>query len=217
MKQSSWRFLWKSEDIRNKLLMSLLLLAVYRLAANIPVPGIDRAAVAGLSQMTGAGRNLVNLLDLLSGGAVSQFSILAMGVYPYITAQIILQLLTPVIPALERKMKDDPRVTKIGKFIRETSIDELPQLLNIIRGDMSIVGPRPALPREVEQYGEYERLRLQVKPGLTCYWQASGRNEIGFHEWMAMDRKYVHEHSLRVDARLVLITIRMVLTRKGAM
>ena len=113
MKRSSWRFLWKSEDIRNKLLMSLLLLAVYRLAANIPVPGIDRAAVAGLSQMTGAGRNLVNLLDLLSGGAVSQFSILAMGVYPYITAQIILQLLTPVIPALERKMKDDPREGRI--------------------------------------------------------------------------------------------------------
>lgn len=113
MKRSSWRFLWKSEDIRNKLLISLLLLAVYRLAANIPVPGIDRAAVAGLSQMTGAGKNLVNLLDLLSGGAVSQFSILAMGVYPYITAQIILQLLTPVIPALERKMKDDPREGRI--------------------------------------------------------------------------------------------------------
>jgi len=113
MKRSSWRFLWKSEDIRNKLLISLLLLAIYRLAANIPVPGIDRAAVAGLSQMTGAGRNLVNLLDLLSGGAVSQFSILAMGVYPYITAQIILQLLTPVIPALERKMQDDPREGRI--------------------------------------------------------------------------------------------------------
>ena len=113
MKRSSWRYLWKSEDIRNKLLISLLLLAIYRLAANIPVPGINRAAVAALSQQTGAGGNLVNLLDLLSGGAVSRFSVLAMGVYPYITAQIILQLLTPVIPALEQKMKDDPREGRI--------------------------------------------------------------------------------------------------------
>ena len=115
MKRSSWRFLWKSEDIRNKLLISLLLLAVYRLAANIPVPGIDRAIVTQLTNASasGASGNLIGLLDLLSGGAVSQFSILAMGVYPYITAQIILQLLTPVIPALERKMKDDPREGRI--------------------------------------------------------------------------------------------------------
>ncbi len=113
MKRSSWRYLWKSEDIRNKLLISLLLLGIFRLAANIPVPGINRTAVAALSQQTGAGGNLVNLLDLLSGGAVSRFSVLAMGVYPYITAQIILQLLTPVIPALEQKMKDDPREGRI--------------------------------------------------------------------------------------------------------
>ena len=109
MKRSSWRFLWKSEDIRNKLLITLLLLAVYRLAANIPVPGVNRALAAQLTQQTGAAGNLIGLLDLLSGGAVSHFSILAMGVYPYITAQIILQLLQPVIPSLERMMKDDPR------------------------------------------------------------------------------------------------------------
>ena len=109
MKRSSWRFLWKSEDIRNKLLITLLLLAVYRLAANIPVPGVDRALAAQLTQQTGAAGNLIGILDLLSGGAVSHFSILAMGVYPYITAQIILQLLQPVIPSLERMMKEDPR------------------------------------------------------------------------------------------------------------
>ena len=109
MKRSSWRYLWKSEDIRNKLLISLLLLAVYRLAANIPVPGVDRATAAGLTQLTGSQGNLIGLLDLLSGGSVSRFSVLSMGVYPYITAQIILQLLQPVIPALERMMKDDPR------------------------------------------------------------------------------------------------------------
>ena len=109
MKRSAWRYLWKSEDIRKKLLITLGLLAVYRLAANIPVPGIDRAALSSLFQQGGAASNLVNLLDLLSGGTVSRFSILAMGVYPYITAQIILQLLTPIIPALEAKLKDNPR------------------------------------------------------------------------------------------------------------
>jgi len=109
MKRSSWRYLWKSEDIRNKLLISLLLLGIFRLAANIPVPGVDRAMLAQLTNQTGASGNLIGLLDLLSGGSVSRFSILAMGVYPYITAQIILQLLQPVIPALEKMMKDDPR------------------------------------------------------------------------------------------------------------
>ena len=115
------------------------------------------------------------------------------------------------------KMKDDPRITRIGHFIRKTSIDELPQLINIIKGDMSIVGPRPALPKEVAQYGRYERQRLQVLPGLTCYWQASGRNNICFEEWMQMDMKYVEEHSLWIDIRLILKTIYSVLLSRGAM
>jgi preprotein translocase subunit SecY len=109
MKRSAWRYLWKSEDIRQKLLITLLLLILYRLAANIPVPGINHAVLSQLSQSGGAAGNLFNLLDLLSGGTVSHFSILAMGVYPYITAQIIIQLLIPIIPALERRMKDNPR------------------------------------------------------------------------------------------------------------
>lgn len=109
MKRSAWRYLWKSEDIRFKLLITLALLVLYRLAANIPVPGINHAVLAGIAQGGGAGTNLFNLLDLLSGGTVSNFSILAMGVYPYITAQIILQLLIPIIPALERRMKENPR------------------------------------------------------------------------------------------------------------
>jgi len=109
MKRFAWRYLWKSKDIRRKLLISLALLAIYRMAANIPVPGINRDLVASLTQTTGAAGGLINMLDMLSGGAVSNFSILSMGVYPYITAQIILQLLVPVIPALERKMEDDPR------------------------------------------------------------------------------------------------------------
>ena len=108
MKRSAWRYLWKSKDIRKKLLISLALLAIYRLASNIPVPGIDRALVAQLTQTGGAAGGLINMLDMLSGGAVSNFSVLAMGVYPYITAQIILQLLIPIIPALERKMQENP-------------------------------------------------------------------------------------------------------------
>lgn len=109
MKRSPWRYLWKSEDIRKKLLITFFLLVIYRLAANIPVPGINQAVLTQLSQMAGPGNTLVSLLDLLSGGTISNFSILAMGVYPYITAQIILQLLMPIIPALERRFKDNPR------------------------------------------------------------------------------------------------------------
>ncbi len=109
MKRSAWRYLWKSEDIRKKLLITLLLLAIYRLAANVPVPGIDRAVIQGLLTGDNPAAGLIGLLNLLSGGTMSNFSILAMGVYPYITAQIILQLLVPIIPALEARMKEDPR------------------------------------------------------------------------------------------------------------
>jgi preprotein translocase subunit SecY len=109
MRRSAWRYLWKSEDIRKKLLLTIGILIVYRFAANIPVPGINREVLQALASAGGAGANLFNLLDMLSGGTVSNFSILAMGVYPYITAQIIIQLLTPLIPALERKLKENQR------------------------------------------------------------------------------------------------------------
>src|SRR5512137_788220 len=108
LKQSAWRYLWTSEDIRKKLLITLLLLVIYRLAANIPVPGLDRNILGQLATLPGAGGTIINLLDMLSGGTITNFSILAMGVYPYITAQIILQLLVPIIPALERRMKENP-------------------------------------------------------------------------------------------------------------
>jgi preprotein translocase subunit SecY len=111
MKRSSaWRYLWRSEDIRKKIVITILLLVLYRLAANIPVPGINRAVIQSLATSSNtAAANLFNMLDLLSGGTISRFSILAMGVYPYITAQIIIQLLVPIIPALERRIKDDAR------------------------------------------------------------------------------------------------------------
>jgi exopolysaccharide biosynthesis polyprenyl glycosylphosphotransferase len=114
------------------------------------------------------------------------------------------------------KISNDPRVTKVGRVIRRASIDELPQLINIFRGDMSIVGPRPPLPREVEQYTPEQMKRLSVKPGLTCYWQCSGRSNLSFDEWMELDRKYIRERSLGVDLRIILKTVPAVLTGRGA-
>lgn len=109
MKRSAWRYLWTARDIRRRLLMTVALLAIYRFAAHIPVPGVNREALAQILQGGGASGTLLNLMDLLSGGTVSNFSVLAMGVYPYITAQIILQLLVPIIPAMQERMKEDPR------------------------------------------------------------------------------------------------------------
>lgn len=109
MKRSAWRYLWTAHDIRRRLLFTLALLTIYRFAAHVPVPGVNRDAITQILQGGGAGGTLVSLLDLLSGGTVSNFSVLAMGVYPYITAQIILQLLVPIVPALQRRMEEDPR------------------------------------------------------------------------------------------------------------
>ena len=114
------------------------------------------------------------------------------------------------------KMKDDPRITKIGKFIRKTSIDELPQLINVIKGDMSLVGPRPSLPKEVEEFETWMRERLEVKPGLTCIWQVSGRNNIDFEDWMKLDIKYVRERSFTLDMKLILKTVLVLFGDKNA-
>ena len=109
MKRSAWRYLWTSVDIRKKLLITLALLILYRFAANIPVPGINRDVIASIFQQQTAASSLLGVFDLLSGGTLSNFSILAMGVYPYITAQIIIQLLIPIIPSLERRMQENPK------------------------------------------------------------------------------------------------------------
>ncbi|MDU1568854.1 MAG: sugar transferase [Clostridium sp.] len=114
------------------------------------------------------------------------------------------------------KMKNDPRVTKVGKFIRKTSIDELPQLLNILKGDMTLVGPRPSLPREVEKFESWMLKRLEVKPGLTCYWQVSGRNNIDFYEWMKLDLKYVNDMSFWLDIKLIFKTVAVLFGDKNA-
>lgn len=114
------------------------------------------------------------------------------------------------------KIKDDPRITKVGKFIRKTSLDELPQLFNVLKGDMSLVGPRPAIPREVEQYTAYQKQRLFVKPGLTCIWQVSGRNNIEFNQWVELDIEYIKTRNLWLDIKLILLTIPALLGDENA-
>lgn len=104
------------------------------------------------------------------------------------------------------KIKEDPRVTKVGKFIRKTSIDELPQLINVLKGEMSLVGPRPSLPKEVMKFEGWMMERLSVKPGLTCYWQVSGRSDIGFEDWMRLDVKYVRDRNTLLDIWLIMKT-----------
>ena len=114
------------------------------------------------------------------------------------------------------KIKDDPRITRVGKFIRRTSIDELPQLWNVLKGDMSIVGPRPPVPREVAQYTDYQRQRLNVTPGLTCYWQVQrDRNYCSFDEWVEMDIRYIRERSVGTDMKIIFKTFGAVLGMNG--
>ena len=114
------------------------------------------------------------------------------------------------------KIKHDPRVTRIGRFIRKTSLDELPQLINVLKGDMSLVGPRPNLPREVKQFDKWMLDKLVVRPGLTCFWQVMGRNSIGFIEWMKLDIKYVEERNLILDIVLIIKTFRVLFGDKTA-
>jgi lipopolysaccharide/colanic/teichoic acid biosynthesis glycosyltransferase len=115
------------------------------------------------------------------------------------------------------KMTNDPRITRIGKWLRKFSLDELPQLWNVVKGDMSLVGPRPPLPEEVEQYDTWQRRKLSMRPGITCLWQASGRNKIAdFKEWMKMDLEYIDNWSLWLDLKILFKTIPVVLLGIGA-
>ncbi len=114
------------------------------------------------------------------------------------------------------KMKNDPRITSVGRFLRKTSLDELPQLWNVLRGDMSLVGPRPPLPREVANYSKYDLQRLWVIPGITGLWQATERNNVGFEEMVGLDLEYIKKRSLLFDAKIILLTIIAIIHPNGA-
>lgn len=114
------------------------------------------------------------------------------------------------------KIKQDPRVTKFGRIIRRTSLDELPQLINVLKGEMSLVGPRPPLPEEVEKYSSYEKQRLSVRPGLTCYWQVNGRSDTTFEQWIEMDLKYINERNIFIDIKLIYKTFFVLLGSRNA-
>lgn len=114
------------------------------------------------------------------------------------------------------KIKEDPRVTRVGKFIRKTSLDELPQLFNVLKGEMSLVGPRPNLPREVVKFNRQQKIKLLVKPGLTCYWQVMGRNNVDFDDWMKLDLKYIEDRSIILDLKLIFKTFKVFLGDEGA-
>lgn len=114
------------------------------------------------------------------------------------------------------KVKSDPRVTSVGKFLRRSSLDEIPQIFNVFKGDMSVVGPRPPLPSEVEHYQPWQRRRLEVTPGITCLWQISGRSHLSFNEWMRLDMEYLRQRSFKTDMLILMRTIPAVIARKGA-
>ncbi|MDP2689601.1 MAG: sugar transferase, partial [Deltaproteobacteria bacterium] len=113
------------------------------------------------------------------------------------------------------KIKKDPRVTPVGRFLRKYSLDELPQLINVLKGDMSIVGPRPPIPAEVVKYEIWQRRRLSVRPGITCFWQVNGRNKVGFDDWISLDLKYIDNWSFKQDMKIILKTIPAVLRGTG--
>lgn len=114
------------------------------------------------------------------------------------------------------KIKNDPRITRVGKFIRRTSLDELPQFWNVLKGDMTLVGPRPALPEEVAQYNRYHKLRQLATPGLTCYWQIQPhRDDIPFDDWIALDIQYIRDQNFPLDMKLILLTVKAMFCSQG--
>jgi exopolysaccharide biosynthesis polyprenyl glycosylphosphotransferase len=180
------------------LLLSAPVMALAALGIRLTSPGpiLFRQTRCGLN---GRPFQMLKLRTMHSGAETSLAALLALN-----------EMDGPVF-----KLRCDPRVTPFGRFLRRFSLDELPQLWNVLRGDMSLVGPRPAMPAEVAQYETTVRRRLSMRPGLTCLWQVSGRNQIGFDEWVRLDLRYIDTWSLGNDVRILLKTVPAVLSGSG--
>lgn len=202
-KHHGYRFFKRVQDILLALLALVVLCPVMLLVAVIIV--LDSPGASPIFSQTRVGRN---------GKEFTCYKFRSMRPNAEAYLEDLLQYNEMSGPAF--KIKEDPRITRVGKFLRRSSIDELPQLWNVLKGDMSLVGPRPGLPREVVQYDDFAMRRLQVMPGLTCYWQIQPhRNDLSFEEWMQLDVKYIEEQSFLTDWKIIFATFGAVLGMNG--
>lgn len=202
-KHHGYRFFKRVQDILLSLLALVVLCPVMLLVPVIIV--LDSPGASPIFSQTRVGRN---------GKEFTCYKFRSMRPNAEAYLEDLLQYNEMSGPAF--KIKEDPRITRVGKFLRRSSIDELPQLWNVLKGDMSLVGPRPGLPREVAQYDDFAMRRLQVMPGLTCYWQIQPhRNDLSFEEWMQLDVKYIEEQSFLTDWKIIFATFGAVLGMNG--
>lgn len=191
------------------------LLDVFAVLASLVLIGPLLLAVAVAVKLTSEGPVLFSQMRVGKGGRLFRF-------YKFRSMVTNAEAMKASLMTLNEKdgpifkMQHDPRITRVGRFIRKYSLDELPQLLNVLNGDMSLVGPRPPVPAEVVQYEEWQLRRLAVTPGLTCIWQTSGRSRVSFDEWMRMDIEYIDTWTFRLDVKLIFKTVKAVLAADGA-
>lgn len=198
-----YRYVKRGQDVAISLLVLLLFWPLFLLIGLVII--LDSPGAGPIFTQTRVGKN---------GEEFRLFKFRTM--YPNAEADLEKLLPKNEMDGPVFKMRGDPRITRVGRFLRRSGLDELPQLWNVLRGEMSLVGPRPGLPREVARYGAYARQRLLVQPGITCYWQVqSSRNVLGFDDWMALDIRYLKEMDFLTDWKILLATVGAVLRMDG--